>query len=1174
MTYTQWEAWLAIHHGKRLVIAKPTREAPRGPRFVRDEAQIRRQGEHLRLLGHEANVHAEIEFSGIDNLGLEIAVSAILDLLVGKQWRTAAGPTEDQRRQIEAFMNEYRGLGGRPLPEIGRDAEITALTEWARDPASPALQVLAAPIGRGKSTLLVHLCDHLSRQDEVGTKRHLIFVPVSLRFGTHEPETYLRLLEVSLAAIAATPVEDDQTARQPAQIERSCGALVAKVSVLQTPTLIVIDGLDESLNEQVQLRWLHSRLGGNVKLLVSVRLQYGRETIEDWLKHWNWSAPHQETLLQPLGAAAGRAILRGLGAPESDLTSALMSRLMELSEGEPFLLSQYALDLWPASPAHQVPVTLNHIRDWSKGFEAYFKRLLAEQKMTWPKEDADSLENFLLILACARGRMSRGALEEVESRLGGAHARPILRDVASRLRRFIAGGWRRRSADMESGIVLAHPKFAEYFNRTHAKTPLLRAVREAYVGWGMAEVARLQQRSLLPEELDAYLPQWLHAHLSEAGAQPNSWAMLYGSWWRDAHLAHRGHLGYFVRDLDAASRELLRRRPAGWRGETLRCHLLRASALGAAEVPVELTVAAARCGLLEPDEAASALAMASKYRVWKGWLELARLPSVSEEDRRAWIDAAVAKVVDAFDSEQAIAYGTLSAHVPEAEREALLQRALHKLEGSRSLSTFYEEIRALTPVVDPDHRLGFMDAVVAQIRQPFGWESLIDLLPYAPPAEWEALIDRANAHRIFMRPYDDGYDPGQLDDFVAVVYRYMPAGEQTRWRDFALEAARKSQRTWCRTIGLAGTAVTSAGTERDALIDEMLAALADAEGADAIHLAGYCASQLEPEERRRVVASLLGRYKDPSDLVRLARFLDESDLDRMFDAVMDLPKRSDRAYRLRDIAPLLDREQVLKARDALTRFDDALDHQIELIALACDWPDMGKRRPDLALDEVLSRGMPIREAHVYTAICNRVSPHKQSEIVIRGLQWWLEQPEQVDSEGIDYRLATIWPSNITKEALGRIAAAARANRWPLDTLHAELLKAPLRPEVPAADDDDGGPPPPDWESYLAESAERYKEKERLALDSSEVRTWMNGVRDGNPDNSRLTNDDILDHLHAYPPALQRDCLDVLVLAAATAERDWLLKNIHRIAYWVHTYEGTDGVIALAEAVRNSAETFA
>ena len=44
LTYTQWEAWLAITYGKPLLIAAPEAAAPRGPKFAPNRRKPGRTG--------------------------------------------------------------------------------------------------------------------------------------------------------------------------------------------------------------------------------------------------------------------------------------------------------------------------------------------------------------------------------------------------------------------------------------------------------------------------------------------------------------------------------------------------------------------------------------------------------------------------------------------------------------------------------------------------------------------------------------------------------------------------------------------------------------------------------------------------------------------------------------------------------------------------------------------------------------------------------------------------------------------------------------------------------------------------------------------------------------------------------------------------------------------------
>jgi tetratricopeptide (TPR) repeat protein len=80
LSYTQWEAWLALHHGKPLFIATPEAGAPRDVRHVREAGQQDLQRAHLsRLRGVERYPGAV--FKGQEHLAVEVLRSFVLDLL-------------------------------------------------------------------------------------------------------------------------------------------------------------------------------------------------------------------------------------------------------------------------------------------------------------------------------------------------------------------------------------------------------------------------------------------------------------------------------------------------------------------------------------------------------------------------------------------------------------------------------------------------------------------------------------------------------------------------------------------------------------------------------------------------------------------------------------------------------------------------------------------------------------------------------------------------------------------------------------------------------------------------------------------------------------------------------------------------------------------------------------
>jgi tetratricopeptide (TPR) repeat protein len=81
LSYTQWEAWLALLHGKRLYIAKPEAGAPRDEKYVSEAGQQALQQAHLSRLRGVARYPGGA-FTSQEDLALGVYRSFVLDLLV------------------------------------------------------------------------------------------------------------------------------------------------------------------------------------------------------------------------------------------------------------------------------------------------------------------------------------------------------------------------------------------------------------------------------------------------------------------------------------------------------------------------------------------------------------------------------------------------------------------------------------------------------------------------------------------------------------------------------------------------------------------------------------------------------------------------------------------------------------------------------------------------------------------------------------------------------------------------------------------------------------------------------------------------------------------------------------------------------------------------------------
>src|SRR5262249_23718600 len=97
-----------------------------------------------------------------------------------------AGKPSSYSAEIANFIRFYSDESGYAKPFVGRERELEALNLWlAETDAEPNLLV-TAPAGRGKSMLLVRWLAGLHEGD-----LDIIFVPISLRYGTSGARIYL-----------------------------------------------------------------------------------------------------------------------------------------------------------------------------------------------------------------------------------------------------------------------------------------------------------------------------------------------------------------------------------------------------------------------------------------------------------------------------------------------------------------------------------------------------------------------------------------------------------------------------------------------------------------------------------------------------------------------------------------------------------------------------------------------------------------------------------------------------------------------------------------------------------------------------------------------------------------------------------------------------------------------
>ena len=255
LSYTQWEAWLALLHGKKVYIATPSDGAPRDEQYQCDPEQQALQLAHLARLRGVAR-YPGIEFSGQEHLAAEVLRSFVLDLLV------AAGLT---RRPLTL---PFASIG----PLFKGRSNLMELLENATRPLA-----LIGPGGVGKTRLAI---EHAWRQ--IGRRNAVLLVSA----GSVEA------LNRNLAGLcnqAALDLPEQNLTEEAAQRQAALNWLQAHPG-----WLLILDNVD-TLEAAAEVEALLPQLNGG-QLVLTTRLR-------------NWSAALQLQEVEVLSPEDATAFL-------------------------------------------------------------------------------------------------------------------------------------------------------------------------------------------------------------------------------------------------------------------------------------------------------------------------------------------------------------------------------------------------------------------------------------------------------------------------------------------------------------------------------------------------------------------------------------------------------------------------------------------------------------------------------------------------------------------------------------------------------------------------------------------------------------------------------------------------------------------------------------------------
>jgi Trypsin-like peptidase domain len=903
--------------------------------------------------------------------------------------------------QVEAFLVQYLGTQGNPVPFGGRDPQIKALDDWLEDASAPRYGLIEARAGLGKSALLARWVDSLRSKSD---GYNLVYFPISARWQTNSQTAIFQSIAFRLSRLFCEPAPQSEDLRDLTAVTSKYFHRAARE---MKGLLVVVDGLDEATGWEAGTDFFPPRGHGNVRALVAARPLGSR----DWLGRlgWNTRGVARSFDLRELDRHAVAECLRQMGnllAPLADRFP-IVETLYEKSGGDPLVLKLYVEEIqkYVDRSSGFDEAALKQMRPGLAGFFDYWFR---DQVNLWGEDRIEReprVRAMMGLCSLAHGPLQQQDLRSLKPEIF-AHRGDVDR-AAEDLQRLLIGDGRAK------GYVVSHPRLADFVREELLEKEELQIYESILLGYCERTVRNLKhsEDSRVPD----YVVRWYTTHLIQASSSCIEFLPLLSLDWCAEWERVEGTPAGFLNDLEKAWQQASSPEFIGVR---IRIALLRSSILTRGRgIGMTLFAQSLAAGLISPTLAEVIAAQREDASERFHYLLLIA-KNEDQPSSRLYREVLPAARLIGDDYQRVIAFSAVAELLSPKDRESTLLEALVVV---RQMDDDYSRATALIAVAElltSEEGDLLQETLTAARLSENGYERVLVLTVVA---ERLGTKDRECALREALE------DARQIkDDFKraialsAVAKRLNAAEERDKELHEALATTRQIASESERAAALNAVAEELSQEDGDLLREALAAARQIEDCSGRAKALTTVAQRLGPKDRERALQEALQAARqignDPPEgtifmtidsdreiaLSAVAQQLSQEDEELLQDALAVarlIGDDSERAIALSAVAqrlPQKDRESALQeALMAARHGDDSSERSRALSELA---ERLGSKEQESALREALECARQIGDDPERAIALSAVAKRLDAEDREKALQEALAVVRQIANE--------------------------------------------------------------------------------------------------------------------------------------------------------------------------------